>query len=369
MKKILWIAFISIAGILNAQVWTQRASLTGVARSNAVGFTIGSFGYIATGFDGTNWLNDLWAYDMSSNTWTQRAAMPVQGREGAVAWVIGTKAYICTGKRDTVFLNDLWEWDQATNTWLQRANFPGTPRSEAAGFSIGNRAFVGTGYSGVNCFDFYMWDQGTNTWQTRANFPVNARNSAIGFSLNSTGRGYIGSGYASGNVYQDIYEFNPSTNTWAFSGMTNYMAYAMAASVLQNYAFYGTGIDDNAVYYNNFSRYDPSNGSAGETPFGGTNRHSAIAFSGPSSIFMGTGMDGWYTQDLWECTPVLSFPDQVSQTVFPATLKVYDLNGRLRIDTMVHSADFSVPMRSLPCGVYLISVNGKSQKHLKLSYY
>lgn len=367
MKKIVVAFFLVFPIWLNAQVWTQRASLPGVARSNAVGFTIGSFGYVSTGFDGTNWLNDLWAFDPGSDTWTQRASMPGQGREGAVAWVIGTKAYICTGKRDTIFLNDLWEWDQATNTWLQRANFPGTPRSEAAGFSIGNRAFVGTGYSGVNCFDFFMWDQGTNTWQTRANFPVNARNSAIGFSLNSTGRGYIGSGYASGNVYQDIYEFNPSTNTWAFSGMTNYLAYAMSAAVLQNYAFYGTGIDDNAVYYNNFSRYDPSSGSSGEIAFLGTNRHSAVAFSSASSVFIGTGMDGWYTQDLWEYTPVLSIPDQLTQISFPASLKVYDLNGRLMIHTIVNSSDLTIPFRDLPCGVYIISVNGKSQKHIKLS--
>ena len=42
--------------------WTQKADFGGTARDGAVGFSIGSKGYIGTGYDGTGSTKDFWEY-------------------------------------------------------------------------------------------------------------------------------------------------------------------------------------------------------------------------------------------------------------------------------------------------------------------
>ena len=56
-----------------ANTWTQKADFGGTARYEAVGFSIGSKGYIGTGCDGSSYTKDFWEYDPAANTWTQKA--------------------------------------------------------------------------------------------------------------------------------------------------------------------------------------------------------------------------------------------------------------------------------------------------------
>ena len=54
-----------------ADTWTQRADFGGTGRYAAVGFSIGSKGYIGTGNDShATLLKDFWEYDPAANTWT-----------------------------------------------------------------------------------------------------------------------------------------------------------------------------------------------------------------------------------------------------------------------------------------------------------
>ena len=46
-----------------ADSWTQKASFEGAARSKAVGFAIGTKGYLATGANGGACFDDLWDFD------------------------------------------------------------------------------------------------------------------------------------------------------------------------------------------------------------------------------------------------------------------------------------------------------------------
>ncbi|MBI4726765.1 hypothetical protein HY768_06025 [candidate division TA06 bacterium] len=54
------------------------------------------FRYILTGKRG-NYLTDLWEYDTTSDTWTRKADFPGTPRDRAVGFSIGTKGYIGTG--------------------------------------------------------------------------------------------------------------------------------------------------------------------------------------------------------------------------------------------------------------------------------
>ena len=88
-------------------IWTQKANFGGTARRAAVGFSIGTKGYIGTGSTSTGYKNDFWEYNPSSNAWTQKANFGGTTRYAAVGFSIGAKGYIGTGGT-TTYKNDFW---------------------------------------------------------------------------------------------------------------------------------------------------------------------------------------------------------------------------------------------------------------------
>jgi N-acetylneuraminic acid mutarotase len=149
--------------------WTQKASLQITpARTFAVGFSIGTKGYVGLGIkDGSTaggspgYYQDFWEWDQSTNVWTKKVDFPGNARTGAVGFSIGSKGYIGTGGDGSSYSKDFWEWDQATNLWTRKADFGGGARSSAVGVSIGNKAYIGTGNGGSIIYayqDFWEYD-------------------------------------------------------------------------------------------------------------------------------------------------------------------------------------------------------------------
>src|SRR5262245_52844722 len=89
-------AFI-IHNSLFADYWTQKADFPGGPREMMTGFSIGTKGYLGTGYDGTTDFNDFWEYDPASNSWMPKASLPGMARRFAVSFSIGNKGYIGTG--------------------------------------------------------------------------------------------------------------------------------------------------------------------------------------------------------------------------------------------------------------------------------
>jgi len=58
-----------------------------------VGFSIGDKGYIGTGGD-PGGVNDFWEYDTTANTWTMKAFFGGTARYGAVGFSIGSFGYL-----------------------------------------------------------------------------------------------------------------------------------------------------------------------------------------------------------------------------------------------------------------------------------
>ena len=73
---------------------------------NAVGFAMEGYGYIGTGYDGSE-LQDFYQYNPSNDTWTDIPSLGGK-RKDAVAFVIGTTAYVCTGIHNGSYEYDLW---------------------------------------------------------------------------------------------------------------------------------------------------------------------------------------------------------------------------------------------------------------------
>lgn len=283
--------------------WIQKTNFGGLARYGAVGFSIGTKGYIGTGRVGGNPSNGFWEWNQVTNAWTQKANYGGAAGDGNVAFSIGSKGYIATG-----YGQDFWEWDQSTNIWTQKTKISSANRVNAVGFSIGTKGYVGTGYNPnptVYYNDFWEWDQATGIWTQKANFSGTARESAVGFSIGL--KGYIGTGNDVTNTKQDFWEWNQSTNVWtqkaSFGGTARFGA--IGFSIGTN-GYIGTGWDATGRTNDFWEYHQVTNTWTQRANFGGTARYEATGFSiGPKGyIGTGNGVSG-DTQDFWEFSNVI----------------------------------------------------------------
>lgn len=249
----------------STDTWTQKADFGGVGRFWAVGFTIGSKCYIGTGVYGDTsdiMAKDFWEYDTLTDNWTRKSDFGGCPRYGAVGFSIGSKGYIGTGLDSNYLgLNDFWEYDPANDTWTQKADFPGEARGAAAGFSIGTKGYIGTGLDnnvlGLN--DFWEYNPANDTWAQKADFGGAGRDCASGFSINS--KGYIAIGL---NVdlylpYNDLWEYNVANDNW--TQKADYIGSAWDGAVafsVGSKGYLGTGSGD-TIEYKDFYEYSPSN--------------------------------------------------------------------------------------------------------------
>ncbi len=193
--------------------WTRKADFEGVPRNAAFSFTIGTYSYVGTGYDGDDRLTDMWMYDSTKNTWYQMAAFPGKARSNAVAFAVNGKGYVGTGYDGDNALNDFYEYDPTTNTWKQVADMPIAGRYNAVAFTIGNMGYVGTGRDGddKDQADFYSYDPTSNAWTKTVSIGVK-RSGAFAFVID--GKAYVGGGINNGSYETQFYEFEPARGTW-----------------------------------------------------------------------------------------------------------------------------------------------------------
>lgn len=248
----------------STDTWTQKADFGGVGRFWAVGFTIGSKCYIGTGAYGDStdiMAKDFWEYDTITNIWTRKADFGGCPRYGAVGFSIGSKGYIGTGlDSDYVGHNDFWEYDPVADTWTQKSDFPGEARGGATGFSTGSKGYVGTGLNNntIALKDFWEYDTSNDTWTQKADFGGEARDGASGFSINSDGYIAIGLNIDLYTPYKDLWEYNVANDNWIQKAdYTGYGWYGAVAFSIGSKGYLGTGSGD-TLEYKDFYEYLPS---------------------------------------------------------------------------------------------------------------
>ena len=267
MKKIILILnLLSVVAIQSfaQDKWTSMPAFPGVARIEPLCFSIGNKGYVCTGSDQTfNGYNDVWQWDSSTNAWSKIDTLP-QGclaRAGGVGFSIGTKGYIGTGwTNNNGPLKDIWQYDPLTNVWTQEADFGGIARYDAVAFTIGNKGYVGMGgATGAGLNDFWEYDPVSNRWAAMADLPASGRYAAVGFSIGN--KGYIGTGSPSDANYstalKDFYEWDQTTNTWLpkadFAGSQRIWAVAFS---IANKGYIATGLDNTGTSTKDCWEYD-----------------------------------------------------------------------------------------------------------------
>ena len=195
--------------------WSRSSDFDGLARSEAVCFTIGDYAYICTGTTDILRFQDLWGYSIARQYWAQLANLPGVPRSSAIGFSIGTFGYVGTGYDGTNNLNDFWEYNQTANTWAQKDNFAGTARYDANGFGIGSYGYVTCGFDGNYKKDLWQFNPAAapgSQWVEKASIGGTKRSAAQSFVLNS--KAYIVYGNNNGSALNDIWMYDPTVDTW-----------------------------------------------------------------------------------------------------------------------------------------------------------
>lgn len=292
--------------------WKKIDDFEGLARSEAVSFTIGDYGYISTGTATSERFRDLWRYNTTQRNWSQMADLPGTARNSAVAFSIGTKGYLGTGYDGSTRLNDFWEYDQATNQWTQKADFAGSARYDAIGFVINGKGYIGCGYDGNYLRDLWEYTPGATssdpgTWVHKASVGGSKRQAAIAFVVNN--QAYVMGGNNNGEIQQDLWTYDQAGNAWTEkTKVYNYSDNSYdddygsiprqngVAFVIESFVYLSTG--ENGSITSVTWQYDPANDRwAQKTGFEATGRTGAVAFAINNRGFVLTGRSGSLIMD------------------------------------------------------------------------
>lgn len=285
--------------------WITQSVFDGSPRSSAVSFVINNFGYVGTGYDGDDYLNDFWQYNMDGNYWVQKADFPGEDRSSASAFTIGNKGYIGTGYNGTDELSDFYGYDPETNTWTQIADFAGTPRRAAVGFESDSYGYVGSGFDGDNDRkDFWKYDPVNNAWEELLGFGGNKRREATTFTIGNMV--YFGTGTSNGVYVTDFWSFNTDTEIWTRLRDIDYEDdYSVERSNASGFAIGNYGYVCGGDNLTGVWEYNPATDTwDSKTNIEASVRQDAVAFSTGARGFVLLGRYGnYYFDDMYELKP------------------------------------------------------------------
>ena len=317
MKKLLGLAIIAIifTGCSDDDDdtefgnWVERSVFDGIPRSNAIGFVINNKGYMGTGYDGDDYLNDFWEYDIQDDYWVQKADFPGKERSSAIGFATNSKGYVGIGFDGDIELEDFWEYDPNTNMWNQKANFKGGFRRGAVGFEANGLGYVGTGYDGKNDKkDFWKYDPSIDEWSELIGFGGKKRRDATSFEINN--KIYLGTGISNGLYIDDFWEFDPNSETWKrLKDLNEEDEYAILRSNAVSFTIDGLGYiatGYNAGALGSIWAYDPvlDEWEGLVTEFEAYPRQDAVSFNSNNKAFVLLGRSGsLYFDDVYEFFP------------------------------------------------------------------
>jgi N-acetylneuraminic acid mutarotase len=291
--------------------WMEKSSFDGPARSSSASFVIGNYAYVATGYTGDTYLNDLWVYNSDGDFWEQKADFIGVKRSASSAFELDGKGYVGLGYDGTNRLKDFYEYNPSTNTWTQKADFAGSARYGAVGFQVADKAYFGTGYDGNYLKDFYQYNPSTDVWTLSSGFGGNKRRNATVFVIND--KAYFGTGISNNVLQTDFWEFDGATEIWTKkrdidnstdSGDYNYK-YSLLRSNANSFAINGFGYLACGDSSSSVWQYNPGTDLWTEkTSLEASGRSDAIGLTVNNKGFIMLGRSGTsYFDDLLEFKP------------------------------------------------------------------
>lgn len=365
-------------------IWAQETTVD-TALHSAASFAIGTKIYVITG-DTTSWffrgrlIPTTFVYDTVAKTWSRKAPFPGKLRIGAVGFSIGSKGYVGGGrnfsKPDSIgnsvyfkgdtnelistgpdtyqitnttqtytnakgdsLLSDFWEYDPGTDKWTKKADIPGTVmgRAYAVGFSMNGKGYVGLGYDNAK-IETTLGDITEVTLGPyidtikHVGVPPNAQIETV---FRQVLERSVDSVYTDSLDYlKDFWEYNPIGNTWTqkanFPGEGRAFASALP---LYTKALVGLGLGDSVMgaMYDDFYTFDPAaNTWVRTTDFPASKRFGASSFSLGFLGYIAGGNDGLPRKDFYEYNDIAQTWERLPDLPDSArSLAISGITGRL----------------------------------------
>ncbi len=190
--------------------------------ASGVAFSIDDKGYVGTGITKNNidigqlFMFDYKRIEQNRNPWVLMEDLGndplLNARHDAVAFSIGGLGFIATGRQNNsgsnpTYFNDLWIFQPPNSNnpqgvWGQKSDFPSFARSEAIAFSVDKQGYVGLGADNETLFqDLYRYDPYSDQWFLIADFKDGPQYSGQlqkmknGFAFGIDKKGYVGTGF------------------------------------------------------------------------------------------------------------------------------------------------------------------------------
>jgi N-acetylneuraminic acid mutarotase len=299
-------------------------------RGHAVGFSVGSKGYIGTGWDSaSNNLKDFWEYDPSNDSWTKKADFGGTARIWAVGFSIGSKGYVGTGTGETFYLRDFWEYDPDNNSWTRKSDYGGPATVSAVGLSIGSKGYIGLACSEPKPYsnEFWEYDPGNNSWTQKDNYAGCACGWTASFSIGT--RGYIGIGGDGGGYCNDFWKYGPGNNTW--SQIENYGGTAITWAKGFSIGTKGyVGMGYHNMFKRDFWEYDPS----AEGTSDAMENFGPVIYPNPALNIITIEMDDYQR----------------------AVVEIINTTGLLQFSYELNSSKTAVDIGNFPKGMYMVKI-------------
>jgi len=287
--------------------WTKMANFAGANRDQGANFSIGNFGFIGGGWDGSsNYFKDFYKWNQTTNTWSTIANYPGVGSVAQIAFAINGYGYVGMGESGSGVSNDLWRYDTGKNTWTAMATFPGPSRYASDVFVIGHKAYVIGGSAGGPPYytDVWMYDANANTWKQLNNTPTNDVEQLVAFSIGN--HGYVCGGYNNPSFLTGCWEYDTTNDSW--TTIANLPEPVSGeAFVIGSKAYIPEGENSNGTLKDGYSYDTATKAWTSFTNLGanGIERRWSVAFSIGNYGYIGTGSDslGNDLNDYWQWVP------------------------------------------------------------------
>lgn len=224
---------------LNTAAITSGLFSFGTCQSAQKGYMIGGvfFNGMGIGPEAMN-MGFILEFDPISKQWTRKIPNTSRYFENPISYFYNNSIYVIGGYQriwitpfsdKKVLVKKMMRLDLGNMTWFDLDTMPTYGKFNLTSFELSNEWYIGMGADSANLSvccgvplpskKFWKYNPASNQWTQLADFPGGHQNAPTCFAIGAKGYAFygaipIGNPIIATNFTQELWEYNPSLNTW-----------------------------------------------------------------------------------------------------------------------------------------------------------